>query len=636
MCDNPAFTLQAAAFHARATGDLLKSTILSINSAMEGYLTLVTLKFTGIKLRSVWVVLDRQQLTWYDRLDLADQSPKKLKGVMFVRDAKFRKASEPNTAHALIIECENVKTTFACPTADVQSTWYKVLSRAVRLHVEEATNDALPKQYRAQLGIGLEDKLSKALLARTYKRLCLQAHPDKGGNPEVFNKIKEAYNHLMTVQTYQDEMDSTEAEHYEVTLRKKDSKVGLGLSVSEDRLHNRMLVSKLNEDAEIVEISEEAEGEIRPGDRIIGIDNDDCSHWPVSRVIARLSLVRVPVGGTVVFTCERRVPKDSSDSDGDGTERYSISPEPSPTPSMSYQPNRSPMSVHGLGGSTPKSDSSSVREGSATQPTHTSTATDVSTSTSSHFAFPAGDTQPHAESAVTDSNEVPDSTGAVPNAPTLASSTTASAATTAATHDGNSTQSSVQARAAARERLRLRALAAINTDPEPAVVLPAAVLAPAPSDTEHTTVVAPAVPAAVVGEHAAPLQSYGLPSAAARNVRQQFSAAYTEETGSYSNADEGKTARRSESPPPPPPPPAPAPASASAPLAEGSRLNLEEQKRAATGRSGAGSHAETTSRSATVPTRRLGPWTASATVAHETHQVAASSTTAAAEDMPER
>jgi hypothetical protein len=594
----------------------LKNAVLLTKAAMEGYLTLVTVKFTGIKLRNVWVVLDRQQLTWYDRLDLADQSPKKLKGVMFVRDAKFRKASEPNTAHALIIECENVKTTFACPTADVQSTWYKVLSRAVRLHVEEATNDALPKQYRAQLGIGLEDKLSKALLARTYKRLCLQAHPDKGGNPEVFNKIKEAYNHLMTVQTYQDEMDSTEAEHYEVTLRKKDSKVGLGLSVSEDRLHNRMLVSKLNEDAEIVEISEEAEGEIRPGDRIIGIDNDDCSHWPVSRVIARLSLVRVPVGGTVVFTCERRVPKGSSDSDGDGTERYSISPEPSPTPSMSYQPNRSPMSVHGLGGSTPKSDSSSVREGGATQAAHTSTAAGTTTSTASHFAFPAGNTQPHSEPTDPDHSEVTDSTGAVPNVPTSASSVTTSAApTTAAPQDGNSTQSSAQARAAARERLRLRALAAISTEPEPAVVLPAAVFAPAPSDTEHTAVAAPAVPSVVAEEHAAPPQSYELPSAAARDVRQQFSAAGKAQ--SYADADEEKRVYRSESPPPPPPP---------APASE-IRHAIDERERPEKGRYSSAAS------STIAPTRRLGPWTASATVAQETHQVVG---TTAVEDMPER
>jgi len=36
-------------------------------------------------------------------------------------------------------------------------------------------------------------------------------------------------------------------------------------------------------------LSEEAEGEILQGDALVAIDKDDCSHWPMSRVKARVS-----------------------------------------------------------------------------------------------------------------------------------------------------------------------------------------------------------------------------------------------------------------------------------------------------------------------------------------------------------
>lgn len=57
-------------------------------------------------------------------------------------------------------------------------------------------------------------------------------------------------------------------------------------------------------------ISEEAEGEIRIDDAIIGIDKEDVSSWPISRIRSRIENFRVPVGSTVLFLMERRVPKD--------------------------------------------------------------------------------------------------------------------------------------------------------------------------------------------------------------------------------------------------------------------------------------------------------------------------------------
>ena len=163
------------------------------------------------------------------------------------------------------------------------------------------------------------------------------------GNIEAFNKIKEAYNYLINLQTYEDEIENTVPLQYEVTIRKKAGKVGLGMTVTEDKIHQRLLVGKVNSEIDIVNISEESGGSIHSGDRLIGIDSDDCSLWITNRLLARLGPVRIPANGTVVFTLERRVAPDDdcSDSGSDVYEQtvYSNTPTPSPVPTTIFERN---------------------------------------------------------------------------------------------------------------------------------------------------------------------------------------------------------------------------------------------------------------------------------------------------------
>ena len=63
---------------------------------------------------------------------------------------------------------------------------------------------------------------------------------------------------------------------------------------------------------DIVGITEDGGEGLRVGDALIGIDNDDCSQWFLSRVKARLSLVRYNDGDVARFTFERLVPRNSS------------------------------------------------------------------------------------------------------------------------------------------------------------------------------------------------------------------------------------------------------------------------------------------------------------------------------------
>lgn len=296
---------------------------------MEGYLTLITKGYTTYKLRKVWVVLDRQQLTWYDSLDLSSQLPKKLKGVLFIRDASIKKVKDPSATHAIQIICNDNKTLFGCENDTICSSWYKALIRALPLHTQQAEKASLPRKYMEVLCLDYDEKLTKGAIARSYKRLCLKEHPDKGGDVEKFNQINTAYNYLIALQAAEEELEKTVPLQYEATIRKKSGKLGLCMSVNEDRINERLLVGRVQEEIDVVEIDPEAGGYVKPGDRIIGIDHDDCSHWPLSRLLPRLGLVRVPVGGTVVFTFERRVAPDELDDDDDFSE---MTPLPSPVP----------------------------------------------------------------------------------------------------------------------------------------------------------------------------------------------------------------------------------------------------------------------------------------------------------------
>ena len=90
---------------------------------------------------------------------------------------------------------------------------------------------------------------------------------------------------------------------------------------------------------DIVGITEDGGEGLRVGDALIGIDDDDCSHWFLSRIAARLSPIRYKDGDIVRFTFERLVPK----SNGPFGRVEPISVPPSSTPAGTER--HSPLKV---------------------------------------------------------------------------------------------------------------------------------------------------------------------------------------------------------------------------------------------------------------------------------------------------
>lgn len=267
---------------------------------MEGYLRLQTRKGYS----KSWVVLDKQQLACYASFDLEQQQPTAVLRVMLVADCELLKYSGQDVAHGLQIRGKKDKISLDCVDAAVCSTWFNVLKRATNLHKEEEEYLSLPLRHRTTLEMDPGAPLSRNAVIRAYKKLCLREHPDRGGNADNFNKINIAYNALLAYQQFQEDLERPTVQ-YEAIVRKKSGGQGLGIVVIEDKVRRQIVVQRVQKDIEILGMSEESEGEIKPGDVLVGIDRDDCSRWLFSRVRARLGPFRVPVGGKVLFTFER-------------------------------------------------------------------------------------------------------------------------------------------------------------------------------------------------------------------------------------------------------------------------------------------------------------------------------------------
>jgi hypothetical protein len=299
---------------------------------MEGYLRVKT-SFGFVR---VWVVLDGQQISYYELFDPKDQKPKKIKGSLEIKDAEIIKISNEQIKYGVKIRAAKGKVTFVCTDTNTWNAWFNILQRCVKLHEEDEERKRRPKEAREILNIPEEKfgKLTKEMIGRAYKRLCLKEHPDKGGDAEKFHKIHQSYKLLLTLQQEQHELENSEIIRYEVVIEKVQG-VGLGLSVTEDKFKARIFVSGVNPNTKIVGITEEAEGEIKVNDILIGIDNDDCSNWLLTRIRSRLDSFRVPLGEKVTFTFERRILMTGGNSDEDD-ENYSDKWSPrSPSPMKS-------------------------------------------------------------------------------------------------------------------------------------------------------------------------------------------------------------------------------------------------------------------------------------------------------------
>lgn len=300
---------------------------------MEGYVQL-KYGFTAINLK-VWMVLDGQHMTYYDALDLTEQQPVRLRGTLEIKEAEIKKFKDKIFPFGLKVKNKTGgKVVFNCETAALWNSWFNALTRAVKEHTVVEERRLLPFKYREILEIDKSiTKLSKGLITRAYKKLSLKEHPDKGGDADKFNRIREAYNGLLAIQAEFDEREACDIIHYEAIVEKSPG-VGIGIGVTEDATRQQFLVANVIAGMKLHGLSSEADGEIRPGDAIVGIDHDEISSWYMSRLKARLDEPRLKMGDKVLLVFERRVPHADNQEEDNNVNNlsYTSSPVRSPMP----------------------------------------------------------------------------------------------------------------------------------------------------------------------------------------------------------------------------------------------------------------------------------------------------------------
>eukprot|EP01038_Epipyxis_sp_PR26KG_P010743 gene10743-14428_t len=302
---------------------------------MEGFLTMKT-TFSYI---SVYMILDGQYISCYDGLNI---DPVGLRSTTCIKNAIISKFTKKGYNYGLSIKLtgnNKMKLKFDCADATTCSSWFNTLTKAAVLHIDEAERKELPLKFCKQIGLNIDEiggihGLTKSHVTKAYRKLCLKEHPDKGGDATNFNLITIAYNNLLAIVNEENEKKNSSLVRYEAKIKKGGDNVGLGLIVIEDKLRNQVVVQQLNKAINVLGLSEDSNGEIKANDALIGIDKDDCTHWPLSRIRARLGVKRVPVESVVLFTFERRIPHDYDINDQD---EQPISPWISPPTSPLFQ-----------------------------------------------------------------------------------------------------------------------------------------------------------------------------------------------------------------------------------------------------------------------------------------------------------
>lgn len=206
---------------------------------MEGYLKkLVKRTFSSPTFERVWVVVDRQQLYHYEKLDLQAQVAVNIKGVAIIKNAIVTKLGpgENGASHGIkIVTTESAPITIVleCGDPNICNSWFMALIKAVTIHKEEEEHFNMFQRCCEQLCIDVESRasLSKESISRAYKKLALVSHPDRGGDIDNFSKLNQAYTNLLAIQAEEDEKKSSVFVDYEAVIEKVEG-IGLGIVVS--------------------------------------------------------------------------------------------------------------------------------------------------------------------------------------------------------------------------------------------------------------------------------------------------------------------------------------------------------------------------------------------------------------------
>ena len=157
---------------------------------MEGYVQLVETKpkkmlsFKSLsgkkkppKSRTVWAVLHRQTLQYYDFLDLKAQLPVNLIDEISIKECTVKKldygVEGVKYGFKLLSPTEEVLATIETGEPTQAGSWMAALTKAGKLHSDEQGRTALRSKYCEVLGLDPNETLSQAIINRGKQSLSI-------------------------------------------------------------------------------------------------------------------------------------------------------------------------------------------------------------------------------------------------------------------------------------------------------------------------------------------------------------------------------------------------------------------------------------------------------------------------------
>jgi hypothetical protein len=142
-------------------------------------------------------------------------------------------------------------------------------------------------------------------IKKTYRKLALKNHPDKGGNVDTFKKITEAYEFLSSEREEEKLKKTAKVVEFKTIVQKGPPGLGLGLMIEMEQ-GGRVRIKKT---LGLVE----AKGEVHQGDILIGIDGINVRGLSFKEILDKVA--KTVVGQKIEFEFSRML-KDDDWGDG--------------------------------------------------------------------------------------------------------------------------------------------------------------------------------------------------------------------------------------------------------------------------------------------------------------------------------
>eukprot|EP00520_Triparma_pacifica_P018209 CAMPEP_0118658674 /NCGR_PEP_ID=MMETSP0785-20121206/14698_1 /TAXON_ID=91992 /ORGANISM="Bolidomonas pacifica, Strain CCMP 1866" /LENGTH=567 /DNA_ID=CAMNT_0006551715 /DNA_START=717 /DNA_END=2416 /DNA_ORIENTATION=- len=253
-------------------------------------------------------------MTYYEGFDQKTGKPYNEKGKIPLQGVGHVNVAHAKKRFCWVIRHENRRPVYmSAENENEKYVWLESIEKASKIKNGEVKGKVDLTPYFAALKLNPNDNPTIKQIDRAYKKAALRAHPDKGGDPDLFKAVTDAYEIITSTMEEEEEAKKYKQVLMKATIKKGPPGVGFGMVVVEDPKSGDIVVKEVLDGLNVVGAPEPEDFELKAKDVVVGIGDDNIKGWPLTRVIVRLNNFRVPIGGLVKLTFSRKVNLDGSE-----------------------------------------------------------------------------------------------------------------------------------------------------------------------------------------------------------------------------------------------------------------------------------------------------------------------------------